>query len=70
MSNQYVTHSVIHLLSTKLLAVLYMCEIERRRKKGNEEEQRRGGEGRKECRGNVGAGRIGIHEKDREIYIF
>lgn len=50
--------------------VLYMCEIERRRKKGNEEEQRRGGEGRKECRGNVGAGRIGIHEKDREIYIF
>lgn len=46
MSNQYVTHSVIYLLSTKLLAVLYVCEIEGRRKKANEEEKRRGGEGR------------------------
>ena len=56
MSNQYVTHSVIYLFSTKLLAVLYMCEVEGRRKKGNEDEKRRGGEERRgrmwgECRG-------------------
>ena len=51
MSNQHVTHSVIYLLSTKLLAVLYMGEVEGRRKKGNEEEKRRGGEERSEaCR--------------------
>lgn len=77
MSTQYITHGVVYLLSTKLLAVACMYKRGGRKEKGNEGEERRGGEGirgegvgggRREGEGGWG-GRMGINEREGERFI-
>lgn len=76
MSTQYITHGVVYLLSTKLLAVACMYKRGGRKEKGNEGEERRGGGGirgegvggRREGERGLG-GRMGIRERERDLYL-